>query len=526
MVSQLRHPRNLSISIPGWPQSPGDNGGGAPTFSYDLPLRAAALDLLPAYQDDVAPLQYVAALTPNLGSLPGGRIGQAYACYRTSATYSADTLVHCEDVLNVSDIGTLRFSPGLAGLVAAPTNLDLSFLSLYSTTGLGTPVYYVIPDPSLGSTFWTNTQYTFAYPTADFMDTLRGICGAMNLEIVPVGNQLVITTPTKRIAPTTVSGFKITATTPAIVPSVGIQWYETAAMTGTNRVIYDGKDTKITINAGDVQTSSITANGLSGSLKELQPQCVSSIPQIPYNGSLGSIYCVTGADGYIVSPDRWAAGGGNITVKRGNGAFEYIVTITASNEDILSPFTLTEGPDFSAFYLAADNGVTFTLHQMVVNTGAVYAFANDVTVLPDPTYVDCPYVNTTAQAWSAAYRLLRRTAGTQYTATAVLAVDTAIPQAAGLPPYYQIQSVPVPQLCASRFYQDGHYWRPTQLTWVPDSQTVSVTANEFTTAADLDLAYTGMTCAQFNTAMATAYGIGTPKFADFNARPIFNGVHQ
>jgi hypothetical protein len=386
----------------------------------------------------------------------------------------------------------------------------------------------VIPDPSLGSTFWTNIKSTFAYPTADFMDTLRGICGGLGLEIIPVGNQLVLTTPTKLVTPTSVSGFKITATTSAIVPSVAIQWYASKAIIyPPDGVIFDGSKTSIaTINFSEVQTISVNATGVSGNIGAMQPQCVTAIPVIPYNGSAGSIYCVTGSDGYLVSPDRWTANGGNITVKRGNGAFEYILTITASKEEALSPYTITEGPDFPAFYLASNNGVTFTPRQLKVNTGAAYAFANDVTVSQDPTVVDCPYVGTIDQAWSALYRLLRRTNGTQYTATAVLAVDTVIPQGNALPPYYQIQGVPIPQLCTARFYQDGHYWRPTQLTWVPDSRTVSVTANEFTTATDFNVAYAGMTCAQFDTAVNSLTGLASPKIADFDARPILTGIYQ
>jgi hypothetical protein len=530
MVSQLRRPRNLSISISGWPYAPGDNGGGAPTFSYDQELRARALDLMPSYQDDMAPLQYLAARTPDLSTIVNAK--QVYACFRTSATYSADTLVHCEDVLNVSDVGTLRFAPGLAGSAFVPVQLTNSLLGLYSATSSGTTKYYVVPDASLGS-YWTNTKATFAYPTADFMDTLRGITAGLGLEIVPIGNLLMITTPTKLVTPPTVSGFKMTATTPAVVASIGLQWYDCQAIIppgsgpGPIPVIYNGSNSMITINAGEVQTISVTAVGVSGNMAALQPQCVSATPMIPYDGTSGSIYCVTGSDGYIVSPARWAANGGSITVKRGNGPFEYILTVTASKEAILSPYTISEGPDFPALYLVSQNdGVVFTPRSLVLNTGAVYAFANDVTVLPDPTIVDCPYVNTSDAAWAASYRMLRRTTGTQYTATAVLAVDTVIPQADGLPPYYQIQSVPVPQLCTARFYQDGHYWRPNQLTWVPDSRTVSVTLAEYTTAADFNLAYSGMTCAQFDTLVTSQTGLTAPQFADFDARPILNGVYQ
>ena len=266
-------------------------------------------------------------------------------------------------------------------------------------------------------------------------------------------------------------------------------------------MLYDGSDNMITVNASEVQTVSITANGISGNVPGLQPTCVSAIPMIPYDGSSGSIYCVTGADGYIVSPARWAAGGGSITVSRGNGPFEYILTVKASRDPSLSPYTISEGPDFPAFYLACQtDGVVFTTRTFTATTGAQYAFSNDETVLPDPTVVDCPYVNTKDIAWGAMFRMMRKNNSTQYAASGSIAVDTSIAHADGLPPYYQVQGIPVSQLCSARFYAENHYWRPTQLTWQPDNEMVTFNADEFTLFSDIDYAYSGMTFAQYDAA--------------------------
>ena len=185
MVSQLRRPRNLSIQINGFPYAPGDTGGGAPTFTYDQELRAGGLDLLPSFREDVAPLDYFAALTPDLHTVTNPI--QTYACIRTSAEYTPNGVLRVNDILNISDIGVLRYAPGLPGSAFAAMQLTNSLLGLYSATTFGTLKYYVVPDATLGS-YWTNVHTTFAYPTADFMDTLRGITAGNALEIVPFNN--------------------------------------------------------------------------------------------------------------------------------------------------------------------------------------------------------------------------------------------------------------------------------------------------------------------------------------------------
>jgi hypothetical protein len=342
---------------------------------------------------------------------------------------------------------------------------------------------------------------------------------------------MVITQPTGLIYPSTVSGFRIDASAPAPVNLLGIQWYDATALTSPAQpialspVIYKHND-MISCDAGSAQEITVVASGVSGDLASLQPTAVSAIPQIPYLGGSGSIYCVTGADGYIVSPARWANGGGKITVRRGNGPFEYIIRIQASKETSLAPYTISEGPDFPALYLSSQAaGVAFTIMQNQVPTGAVYPFASDVTVYPDPVYIDCPYVNNIEQLWGAMFRLLRINNSTQYTATCTLVADTILPNTGGKPPYYQIGKVPITQITAYRFYQNNHYWRPTRVTWKPDNQSADVEADEFTLAADFDTAFTGMTCAQWDAAMIAASGVAAPTMADFNAAPIFNGVH-
>lgn len=129
-----------------------------------------------------------------------------------------------------------------------------------------------------------------------------------------------------------------------------------------------------------------------------QPTCVNGISPYPYTGG-GGQYVVTGADGYIVSPDFWNQNGGKITAETTDKDGEIRITIKAPDiESVRSPYRISEGDNRPALYITGQ-GIANNPVVLKVPTGNPRA-AQEI-----GESVDSPFVTDARLAYNAAAQM-------------------------------------------------------------------------------------------------------------------------
>lgn len=373
--------------------------------------------------------------------------------------------------------------------------------------------------------------YAPALPTANLTDMLRGVSQALGLPIIDTFKHLVMFDGYQELKSPVFSDFQVKADSPDTAqPEVILTWYETKIETGPF-VIYKSTDV---ISIESDQTTEVVVQ-MTGTPKDLDDTVI-AVGAIPFSGGepnvTESMVCVTGSDGYIVSPSRWNDLGGSVLVRRGVGPFDLILTITGPADKGSSPFTLTEGADRPALYIVANGGISFV--QRTVKLGLSEARAKpwhgDDTyqaAQADASTIEMLYVDTLSRAYSALVRHAGVLTGPNLTCAGTLPVHEVEGR-------YIAAGVSVPTLPAKKFYLEHNMWRITDAQWAVDSATVNVSATAGITCDDFNTNYSHakynvtadkyavdstylMTFNDFNSAM-TRSGIKT--FGDFNVAPL------
>jgi hypothetical protein len=134
-----------------------------------------------------------------------------------------------------------------------------------------------------------------------------------------------------------------------------------------------------------------------------QPVCVNGIEPFPYKTGAGE-YVVTGADGYIVSPQWWADNGGKVEVELTDKEGEILLRIIAPTVDtVRAPYRISEGAGDRAALYVCGAGIVNDPKEVHVSTGAVNASEGFDKVFDSPFCSGPAQVYGTAMAMAAQY---------------------------------------------------------------------------------------------------------------------------
>ena len=159
-----------------------------------------------------------------------------------------------------------------------------------------------------------------------------------------------------------------------------------------------------------------------------QPVCVSGISPFPYKTGAGE-YVVTGADGYIVSPQWWADNGGKVEVELTDKEGEFLLRITAPSVDtVRAPYRISEGAgDRPALYVCG-SGIVNDPQEVHVGTGASNAKDGFDHVF------DSPFCSGPAQVYGTAIAMAARYSAGYAEYSVDLAGEWGVPTALGTYP--------------------------------------------------------------------------------------------
>lgn len=134
-------------------------------------------------------------------------------------------------------------------------------------------------------------------------------------------------------------------------------------------------------------------------LSVVNPVAVTGIWPFPYREGAGQ-YVVTGADGYIVSPQWWYDNGGKVEASLTEKDGEIAIKITAPIIDtVRAPYRISEGAgDRPALYISG-SGIVNTPEELHINTGAKNAREGFDNVF------DSPFIATANNAFDTAARM-------------------------------------------------------------------------------------------------------------------------
>jgi len=405
-------------------------------------------------------------------------------------SYSDDNAVSEFTFTNyLASIENILFSP-----IITTATLGQVLKQFYDGTSLHQIVGFTDPSDTLA-----NLAYLPSFPTSNMMDFIRNVAQALGKPIVDMLSHVVILDDYLVINKPKIVEFAVSGERPSPQQeSVSINWYKTALTVGNGagdgiRCLMYQSDQSISIESGDTQEFTVQMQGTPTFLEtDLTPLSAIPFSGGKYNMSQGSCYCVTGADGYIVSPGRWLNTGGRITVRRGTGPFDLIVTIKAPDveDDPLSPYTITEGADRPALYVTSVGGVTYQPQNVFVPlTPAADAVPglNGITLAStEADAIDMPFVDTEERAWGAALRYSATVSSVVLTCSGTFAIQRVASPVAGEPSYEVVGDKSVVLLPGCKFYRNGVFWRITSIDVDYDNGTVSFDGENGTTFQDFN----------------------------------------
>lgn len=278
-------------------------------------------------------------------------------------------------------------------------------------------------------------------------------------------------------------------------------WWENTLMGSLKDSIY--------VDSGETVTTVIEGQGASYRTVtgELTP-----VPYIPfedgkYDLSFGSCYTVTGADGYVISPQRWLDNGGKVTFRRLPHGQDYEVTIRAADIPELSPFTITEGPDFPALYIVGEEAVSFEPRTT--------SFSRTLDPQENIDEFSMPFVLTEEQAYSALLRYLpRMMASLETTLSFEVAVTHGEVHGLGL----LVGGIHIEYFLTGLLKHKGRGWRITSFSYNAATQSASVVASEYTSFEMFNEEFgdKGMSFADYNNYISNVSLADTMDFALFS----------
>jgi hypothetical protein len=138
-------------------------------------------------------------------------------------------------------------------------------------------------------------------------------------------------------------------------------------------------------------------------LNVINPVAVLGIEPFPYKSG-GGQYVVTGADGYIISPDWWNDNGGKVEASLTGKVGEIAIKITAPALDtVRAPYRISEGAaDRPALYISG-SGILNEPKEVHVGTGARNAKEGFDTVFDSPFMAGVVETYDTAMAMASEY---------------------------------------------------------------------------------------------------------------------------
>lgn len=269
------------------------------------------------------------------------------------------------------------------------------------------------------------------------------------------------------------------------------------------------------VEAGATLKKRFTINGTLEKVN--QPECVSQITPLPYDGIVGK-YVVVGNDNLPLQPAQWLAEGGSLTVALTDVPNEIEVTIVAPNvpqipkasdpsKAGLAPYKIgieTSGDqDYPAIYITG-TGVFHNRQTISFLTGS-----SDIitTVDESPTSVDNPFI------WSEHDASVRGLYAAQEACGPVISVTQDVDTSVGFG-----------QLVGSTQDLESMRFRVSSVSYSQDM--VSVTSKAYTPFSLFNNGWTGKTIAEFNDVMlnATTYPNDAMSFNELSVIPLIESA--
>lgn len=522
--------KSVGLNMSAYGLNPGDPTGAATQMSGEfwMPVRSEASDVAVALSD---PHQLPTLINPDL--LTGGDTRQWIGLAMEAAgTVEIDPLrdnLHIDLVTYdgstrnrntaiASILGDVKYIRGTTQLL----NTILKYATAYLSTDLQTKSD--IDGTIIGDVTYADKAFPFRDSTVG--DMLRQATTALGLYLhiysffdptddLPVvyRNQAYVSGRPYRYFPGGLQNFKRRQVVAELTDNLTVYNYNSVGYSSTtSRTIFYAADQTYQVEAGAVQEFSIDMGHTpywEDPINGFEVPCLSAIPAAWINAPLGTIqsdggYVVMGNDGYVVSPQRWADNGGSINIRKGNTSTEVIITITASNETALGPFTIAE-LDFPALYLASYGGVTVDRQPVTLGTGRAPGIFDTPDDPPSvPPEIDNPFFVSLDQIWDRTGWAVEQYGGPTWEAdfqfVSMLQYEAGTAQFKPLAPESVLGSI---------FYYDSAYWRITTLQYNPLSGVpYSGTAEQHTRLVDVENDLGSLTLDQYQTILNQRYPNG------------------
>jgi hypothetical protein len=248
-----------------------------------------------------------------------------------------------------------------------------------------------------------------------------------------------------------------------------------------------------------------------------QPECVSTIIPLPYDGPVGK-YVIVGSDNLPIMPAQWLGEGGKVTVALTDVPNEIEVTVTGpkalslptaanSNVQTFAPYKIgvetSDGVDYPAFYITG-TGVFYNKQNTNIVTGASTVLTN---VDDSPTSVDNIFITTPHDASAKGVAAAQKICGPQINLTRT--VD-------GLEGFGS--------LIGSTEYFESNRFRVTSATY--SESDISLTYSTYVSFADFNAKWADRDIEDFNmTALKPLdYPYGALAFNEFTVIPLMKEI--
>jgi hypothetical protein len=240
-----------------------------------------------------------------------------------------------------------------------------------------------------------------------------------------------------------------------------------------------------------------------------QPECVSTITPLPYDGPTGK-YVIVGSDNLPILPAQWLGEGGSLTVALTDVPNEIEVTVTGPralslptaadpNVQTLAPYKIgvetSDGVDYPAFYITG-TGVFYNKQTTNFLTGSSEAIT---TVDESPTSVDNIFITTAHDLSAKGVAAAQKICGPQVNLTRTIDGVEGFGTLIGSTEYVE----------TSRFRVKSAGYSESD---------ISLTYSMSALVDDFNDNWTGRTIAQFNTALS---GVA---FNEFTVIPLMEEI--
>lgn len=251
-----------------------------------------------------------------------------------TVSFTADALINKLNAEVVAVPRSFDNEPGLSLYSNAASRTRTQGLFEYYAGLVGIPADKVFVDPDIAD----DESLTVGF-SGNLWAYLKDLCTARGYQIYSTGQDLRVTSTGNiglfldNTEPDTTT---LTTSRDQRAQKITLPNDNWRLVAGLDSVIWKA-DTVYSVAAGEVQENVIELEASVSSV--YNPYAVNGMDLLNPQGQ----YVVTGNDGYIISPARWADLGGSISVKIGENPSQLIVTIIGGTDIDLAPYRISEG---------------------------------------------------------------------------------------------------------------------------------------------------------------------------------------